>query len=116
MVDSACLVWEYACGEQGACWLYDSDIFRTFFHGMLIYKFNLKNQTNKNKSIIYFHYYCAGTTGGILLLAFIVDLVVWYKAGSINFSDEPTAGEAGSVEEMENLKSQEAQVVENNYL
>lgn len=89
VVDSACLVWEYACGEQGACWLYDSDIFRTFFHG---------------------------TTGGILLLAFMVDLVVWYKAGSINFSDEPTAGEAGSVEEMENLKSQEAQVVDNSYL
>lgn len=33
VVDSACLVWEMACGEQGACWLYDSHVFRMFFHG-----------------------------------------------------------------------------------
>lgn len=33
VVDSACLVWEMACGEQGACWLYDSHIFRMFYHG-----------------------------------------------------------------------------------
>ncbi|XP_034940213.1 solute carrier organic anion transporter family member 74D [Chelonus insularis] len=88
VVDSACLVWEYACGERGACWLYDSNIFRMFFHG---------------------------TTGGILILAFIVDLVVWYKAGSINFVDEQT-GEEGSAEEMTTLKSQDAQTVDNDYL
>lgn len=34
VVDSACLVWEYACGERGACWLYDSNVFRMFYHGM----------------------------------------------------------------------------------
>ncbi|XP_063220394.1 solute carrier organic anion transporter family member 74D-like [Bacillus rossius redtenbacheri] len=61
VVDSACLVWETACGEQGACWLYDSSVFRMFFHG---------------------------TTGAILLCAFFVDLIVWYKAESINFVDE----------------------------
>lgn len=33
VVDSACLVWEMACGEQGACWLYDSHVFRMFYHG-----------------------------------------------------------------------------------
>lgn len=33
VVDSACLVWETACGEQGACWLYDANVFRMFFHG-----------------------------------------------------------------------------------
>ncbi|KAF7402708.1 hypothetical protein HZH66_004975 [Vespula vulgaris] len=33
VVDSACLVWEYACGERGACWLYDSNVFRMFYHG-----------------------------------------------------------------------------------
>jgi Organic Anion Transporter Polypeptide (OATP) family len=33
VVDSACLVWDVACGERGACWLYDSDVFRVFFHG-----------------------------------------------------------------------------------
>lgn len=31
----------------------------------------------------------AGTTGAILMCAFLVDIVVWYKAGSINFVDEP---------------------------
>lgn len=33
VVDSACLVWETACGKQGACWLYDAGIFRMFYHG-----------------------------------------------------------------------------------
>ncbi|XP_066601245.1 solute carrier organic anion transporter family member 74D [Prorops nasuta] len=88
VVDSACLVWEYACGERGACWLYDSNVFRKFYHG---------------------------TTGGILILAFIVDLVVWYKAGSINFVEEQEIIE-GTAEEMATLKSQDAQAVENDYL
>nr|CAD7408463.1 unnamed protein product [Timema cristinae]CAD7430263.1 unnamed protein product [Timema monikensis] len=61
VVDSACLVWETTCGERGACWLYDANVFRMFFHG---------------------------TTGAILLCAFFVDIIVWYKAGSINFVDE----------------------------
>ena len=30
----------------------------------------------------------AGTTGAILLFAFFMDIIVWYKAGSINFVDE----------------------------
>lgn len=88
VVDSACLVWEYACGERGACWLYDSNIFRMFYHG---------------------------TTGGILVLAFVVDIVVWYKAGSINFVEEQEV-EEGTVEEMATLKSQDAQAVDNDYL
>ncbi|KAJ9591625.1 hypothetical protein L9F63_001839, partial [Diploptera punctata] len=61
VVDSACLVWEMACGERGACWLYDANVFRMFFHG---------------------------TTGAILLCAFFMDIIVWYKAGSVNFVDE----------------------------
>ncbi|KAJ4450343.1 hypothetical protein ANN_01763 [Periplaneta americana] len=79
VVDSACLVWEMACGERGACWLYDASVFRMFYHG---------------------------TTGAILLCAFFMDIIVWYKAGSINFVDEqvppqeeelnPIAGKARS--------------------
>ncbi|XP_036144680.1 solute carrier organic anion transporter family member 74D [Monomorium pharaonis] len=88
VVDSACLVWEYACGERGACWLYDSNIFRMFYHG---------------------------TTGGIILMAFVVDIVVWYKAGSISFV-EKQEGETGTAEEMATLKSQDVQAVENDYL
>nr|XP_023019008.1 solute carrier organic anion transporter family member 3A1-like [Leptinotarsa decemlineata]XP_023019009.1 solute carrier organic anion transporter family member 3A1-like [Leptinotarsa decemlineata] len=61
VVDSACLVWKMASGETGACGLYNSDMFRMFFHG---------------------------TTGAIMLMAFFVDVIVWYKAGSINFADE----------------------------
>lgn len=33
VVDSACLVWKMACGEKGACGLYDSKVFRMFYHG-----------------------------------------------------------------------------------
>lgn len=61
VVDSACLIWETTCGKQGACKLYDENFFRMFYHG---------------------------TTGAILLCAFLVDVIVWYKAGSINFVDE----------------------------
>ncbi|KAL1493133.1 hypothetical protein ABEB36_011253 [Hypothenemus hampei] len=61
VVDSACRIWKMACGERGACGLYDSDTFRMFYHG---------------------------TTGALLLCAFFVDLIVWYKAGSINFVDQ----------------------------
>lgn len=61
VVDSACLVWKKACGEEGACGLYDSKMFRMFFHG---------------------------STSALLLCAFLVDVVVWYKAGNIKFLDE----------------------------
>lgn len=61
VVDSACLVWKTRCNEIGACGLYDSGVFRMFFHG---------------------------TTGAIMLCAFFMDLTVWYKAGSISFTDE----------------------------
>lgn len=33
VVDSACRIWKMACGEKGACALYDSDTFRMFYHG-----------------------------------------------------------------------------------
>jgi len=49
------------------------------------------------------------------MLAFVVDIVVWYKAGSINFVEEQE-GEEGTAEEMATLKSQDAQAVENDYL
>ncbi|XP_050538566.1 solute carrier organic anion transporter family member 74D [Daktulosphaira vitifoliae] len=61
VVDSACMVWEMTCGKPGACTLYNSDLFRIFYHGI---------------------------TGVLMLCAFFVDVIVWYKAGSINFDDE----------------------------
>ena len=38
VVDSACLVWEMASGERGACSLYDVDVFRKFYHGKLLHR------------------------------------------------------------------------------
>uniref|UniRef100_A0A2H8THD5 Solute carrier organic anion transporter family member n=1 Tax=Melanaphis sacchari TaxID=742174 RepID=A0A2H8THD5_9HEMI len=61
VVDSACLIWEMTCGKQGACSLYNSDSFRIFYHGV---------------------------TGLLMMCAFFVDIIVWYKAGSINFEDD----------------------------
>ncbi|KAG8321501.1 hypothetical protein J6590_045567 [Homalodisca vitripennis] len=34
IVDSACLLWDTVCGKQGACRLYDTKMFRLFFHGL----------------------------------------------------------------------------------
>lgn len=34
LTDSACLVWEESCSKTGNCWLYDSDKFRYYLHGM----------------------------------------------------------------------------------
>ncbi|UXI21249.1 putative 14-3-3 protein [Sarcoptes scabiei] len=61
IVDSTCLFWEESCGKRGACRLYDSDRFRQLFHGI---------------------------TAFIMLLAFFIDLIVCYKASSIQFHDE----------------------------
>lgn len=36
LTDSACLVWEETCSKTGNCWLYDSDKFRLYLHGMSI--------------------------------------------------------------------------------
>lgn len=80
VVDSACLVWDMACGEQGACWLYDSQVFRVFFHGVYSVLVALV--------LILTNPLLTGTTGAILLCAFFVDVLVWYKAGSINFVDD----------------------------
>lgn len=46
VVDSACLVWKMSCGEKGACGLYDSDVFRMFYHGKYYY-FNTLYQLNE---------------------------------------------------------------------
>ncbi|XP_015905320.1 solute carrier organic anion transporter family member 74D [Parasteatoda tepidariorum] len=70
VVDSACLFWEDNCGEPGACRLYDPSKFRSVFHGV---------------------------TAVIMLLAFFVDLIVWFKAKDIQFQEED---EACDVEEM----------------
>lgn len=67
VVDSACLVWETICGKQGACSLYDVDTFRYFF---------------------------LGTTSGIMVLAFIMDLVVWHKAHRIDIDPESSNSDA----------------------
>lgn len=78
VVDSACLVWKMACGEKGACGLYDSNVFRMFFHGIT------RANCNRSSPNCLF----SGVTGAILLCAFFVDVIVWYKAGSINFVNE----------------------------
>lgn len=79
VVDSACFVWEKTCGEPGACWLYDPEKFRIFFHG---------------------------TTGALMLVAFFVDVIVWYKADKItsltDFSENPPSLE---IEELAPMSS-----------
>lgn len=35
----------------------------------------------------------SGTTGLLMLCAFFVDMIVWYKSGSINFVDEQTSAQ-----------------------
>ncbi|XP_071535324.1 solute carrier organic anion transporter family member 74D [Panulirus ornatus] len=61
VVDSACIQWKETCRKAGACQLYDSDAFRMFFHGM---------------------------TGAVMMLAFTVDVVVWYMAKSLSFNED----------------------------
>lgn len=61
VVDSACLFWENTCGQLGACRVYDADNFRFAFHGV---------------------------TAFIMIVAFIVDIVVWFKAQRIKIDEE----------------------------
>lgn len=41
VVDNACLIWKQTCGEKGACMLYDSNIFRMFYHGKIKIKLRI---------------------------------------------------------------------------
>uniref|UniRef100_T1J381 Solute carrier organic anion transporter family member n=1 Tax=Strigamia maritima TaxID=126957 RepID=T1J381_STRMM len=75
VVDSACSIWEFTCGQQGACWFYDPSTFRTSFHGM---------------------------SSAIMFLAFLVDAVVWYKARSIHFQDEEIPKNDEEIQPMNN--------------
>lgn len=61
VVDSTCLFWESNCDSLGACRIYDSVKFRLSFHGL---------------------------TAFIMLLAFIVDAIVWCKSSHIKFEEE----------------------------
>lgn len=61
VIDTACLFWEQSCGKQGACRIYDTVDFRHRFHGL---------------------------TAFIMFLALCIDLVVCYKASSIQFHDD----------------------------
>lgn len=58
IVDSACLFWEDNCGKPGACRVYDPVRFRMVFHGV---------------------------TAVIMLAAFVVDAIIWYKSANISF-------------------------------
>lgn len=76
IVDSTCIFWEEdACGTKGACRLYDSTRFRRWFHGI---------------------------TAMIMLIGFIIDIVVCYKASAIIFNDE-------DAEKVENENEQQQQ-------
>ncbi len=65
IVDSTCLFWEEdSCGRKGACRIYDSTRFRQWFHGI---------------------------TAFIMFLAFVIDVVVCFKADAIQFHEEVAA-------------------------
>ncbi|KAF0290270.1 Solute carrier organic anion transporter family member 3A1 [Amphibalanus amphitrite] len=68
VVDSACLLWKQNCGQDGACWLYDTTSFRHLFFGI---------------------------TSAVMFAAFLVDCVVWYKAGKINAATAGHPAELG---------------------
>ncbi|KAL0901901.1 hypothetical protein ABMA27_007050 [Loxostege sticticalis] len=65
-IDAACRIRDTACNLTGACASYDSDSFRHFYLGL---------------------------SAGIMFLAFIMDVMVWRRAGRIDMNpeDEPEA-------------------------
>jgi hypothetical protein len=62
LVDSTCLYWQSDCGPAGACRVFDSDLFRVYFHGL---------------------------TGTLMFGAFLVDLSICLMASRIQFDEEP---------------------------
>ncbi|CAH2989650.1 unnamed protein product [Chilo suppressalis] len=58
-IDAACRLRDYACGITGACASYDSDNLRHFFLGL---------------------------SAALMFLAFIMDMLVWSKAGRIDMN------------------------------
>ncbi|KAF2368549.1 Organic anion transporter polypeptide OATP [Trinorchestia longiramus] len=62
IVDSACLVWDTKCGEQGNCWLYDADKFRLLMHLV---------------------------TGSLMLLSIVGDIVVFIYSKDLELYKDP---------------------------
>jgi hypothetical protein len=58
VVDSACLVWEMASGERGACSLYDVDVFRKFYHGKLLHKLCWSVVTASKRLAVHTNLFC----------------------------------------------------------
>ncbi|KAI1285073.1 Solute carrier organic anion transporter family member 3A1 [Halotydeus destructor] len=80
VVDSACLFWEYTCGQVGACRVYDPDKFRIVFHGI---------------------------TAAIMFMAFMVDAAVYWQATTIKFDeddDDEQAVEDANVQKTANVQ------------
>ena len=36
VADASCKLWESKCGKKGNCWVYDTDKFRIYMHGLTI--------------------------------------------------------------------------------
>lgn len=51
-----------------------------------------------------------GTTGAVMMCAFFVDIIVWYKAGSINFVDEQTTAQDEELNPMTGKSKSETSV------
>lgn len=61
LLDHACLVWGYICGEKGNCWLYDGRTVR---------------------------YYINFASSGFILLATLADIGVWKYSSTLEIYDE----------------------------
>lgn len=86
IVDSTCLFWEEDCGKRGACRMYDSTRFRYLFHGL---------------------------TALIMFLAFLIDLVVCYKAPAIQFLEQAAEHDDDDDEdEIDEEKAKELEIAE----
>lgn len=67
IIDSTCVLWGGGGGDcdQGNCWLYDSYLFRVYFHGLASF---------------------------FMFIAFLFDILVYFKAKDIQFVSEPSGG------------------------
>lgn len=86
IIDATCIVWNKVCGVNSYCSFYNSTTFRRLFFGKLLPLFC----TADSHSIISTY---PGVSCFIMLLAFVMDLVVFFKSHRIDIDPEGNDGD-----------------------
>lgn len=87
IIDATCIVWNKVCSENSYCSFYNADTFRKYFFGMFIVNYSIP--------VFKYHFNCClGVSCFIMLIAFVMDMIVFFKSHRIDIDPEGNEPEA----------------------